>query len=114
MIVVDVEETGRRIKSLMIEKNISAIDIQKKLNLSVPYAVYKWLYGMCLPKIDHLVILADMFDVTMDDIVDDPYYLCHCDDDKTVEQNLRVALMTIGEINGVLMMANAMKEVLKA
>lgn len=49
----------------------------------------------------------------IDDIVDDPYYLCHCDDDKSVEQNLRVALMTIGEINGVLMMANAMKEVLK-
>lgn len=69
MIVVDVEGTGQRIKSLMEERNISAIDIQKRLNLSVPYGVYKWIYGMCLPKIDHLVILADMFDVTMDDIV---------------------------------------------
>ena len=47
----------------------------------------------------------------IDDIVDDPYYLC--DDKKSVEQNVRVALMTIGEINGVLMMAKAMKEVLK-
>lgn len=53
----------------MEERNISAIDIQKRLNLSVPYGVYKWLYGMSLPKIDHLVVLADMFDVTMDDIV---------------------------------------------
>jgi transcriptional regulator with XRE-family HTH domain len=69
MIVVDVEGTGQRIKSLMEEKNISAIDIQKRLNLSVSYGVYKWLYGMSLPKIDHLVILADMFGVTMDDIV---------------------------------------------
>ena len=69
MIVVDVEGTGKRIKSLMTEKNISAIDIQKRLNLSVSYGVYKWIYGMCLPKIDHLVILADMFDVGLDDIV---------------------------------------------
>ena len=69
MIVVDVEGTGQRIKSLMEERNISAIDIQKRLNLSVSYGVYKWLYGMSLPKIDHLVILADMFGVTMDDIV---------------------------------------------
>ncbi len=69
MIVVDVEETGKRIKSLMVENGMSAIDIQKRLNLSVSYSVYKWIYGMSLPKIDHLVILADMFDVTMDDIV---------------------------------------------
>lgn len=50
----------------------------------------------------------------IENIGDDPYYLCQCDDTKTVEQNFRIALMTIGEINGVLMMANAMKEVLKA
>lgn len=68
-VAVDVEETGKRIKSLMAENGMSAIDVQKKLNLSVPYGVYKWLYGMCLPKIDHLVILADMFDVTVDDII---------------------------------------------
>lgn len=68
-VVVDVEETGKRIKGLMIENGMSAIDVQKKLNLSVPYGVYKWLYGMSLPKIDHLVILADMFDVTMDEII---------------------------------------------
>ena len=69
MIVVDAEATGQRIRVLMAERNITVLDIQKKLNLSVSYSVYKWLYGMSLPKIDHLVILADMFGVTMDDIV---------------------------------------------
>ena len=53
----------------MVERNITVSDIQKRLNLSVSYGVYKWLYGMSLPKIDHLVILADMFGVTMDDII---------------------------------------------
>lgn len=69
MIVIDVEATGKQIKCLMTQNGVSAIDIQKRLNLSVPYGVYKWLWGMCLPTIDHLVILADMFGVTMDDIV---------------------------------------------
>lgn len=53
----------------MAERNITVLDIKKRLNLSVSYGVYKWLYGMSLPKIDHLVVLADMFGVTMDDIV---------------------------------------------
>lgn len=69
MIVVDAEATGQRIRTLMVERNITVLDIKKRLNLSVSYGVYKWLYGMSLPKIDHLVILADMFGVTMDDIV---------------------------------------------
>lgn len=68
-VTIDVEETGKRIKSLMVKNDISVIDIQKRLNLSVSYGVYKWIYGKCLPKIDHLVILADMFGVTVDDIV---------------------------------------------
>ena len=49
----------------------------------------------------------------IENFAEDPYYLCKCDDDKSVEQNFRIALMTMSEINGVLMMANAMKEVLK-
>jgi hypothetical protein len=43
----------------------------------------------------------------------DPYYLCSSDTDKTDEANFRMSLMTIGEANGVIAMANAMKEVLK-
>ena len=42
----------------------------------------------------------------------DPYYLCSSDTDKTDEANFRIAMM-IGEANGVIAMANAMKEVLK-
>ena len=49
----------------------------------------------------------------IENIGDDPYYLCRCEDDKSVEQNFRIAMMMIGEANGVIAMANAMKEVLK-
>ena len=44
----------------------------------------------------------------------DPYYLCSSEPDRTDEANFRIAMMMIGEANGVIAMANAMKEVLKA
>lgn len=50
----------------------------------------------------------------INEIVSDPYFLCHSDGKEPDEQNFRVALMTIGEISGVLEMAKTMKEVLKA
>ena len=36
---------------------------------STPQAIYKWIHGTTMPTVDNLVILAAMFDVTMDDIV---------------------------------------------
>ena len=36
---------------------------------STPQAIYKWIHGTALPSIDNLVILADMLNVTMDEIV---------------------------------------------
>lgn len=44
----------------------------------------------------------------------DPYYLCNSETDRTDEANFRIAMMMIGEANGIIAMANAMKEVLKA
>jgi hypothetical protein len=44
----------------------------------------------------------------------DSYYLCSSETDRTDEANFRIAMMMIGEANGVIAMANAMKEVLKA
>ena len=69
MIVVDPEGTGKRIRGYMNEHDMSVIDLRERLNLSASQSIYHWLCGMSLPKIDHLVILADMFGVTMDDIV---------------------------------------------
>lgn len=43
----------------------------------------------------------------------DPYYLCSSETDRPDEANFRIAMMMIGEANGVIAMANAMKEVLK-
>ena len=36
---------------------------------TTPQAIYKWIHGTAMPTIDNMVILARMFDVTVDDII---------------------------------------------
>ena len=48
---------------------MSVRDMQMVFGFSTPQAIYKWIHGTTMPTIDNLVILAAMFDVTMDDIV---------------------------------------------
>ena len=50
------------------------VDVRKKepqvrKGKATPQAIYKWIHGTSMPTIDNLVILAAIFDVTMDDIV---------------------------------------------
>lgn len=50
----------------------------------------------------------------IDDILADPYPWCYTDEsDAKKEETRNCMLMSMGEINGVLAMAKAMKEVLK-
>lgn len=50
----------------------------------------------------------------IDDILTDPYSWCYHDKDKDDgEETFNCMLMSMGEINGVLAMVKAMKEVLK-
>ena len=48
---------------------MSVRDMQMVFGFSTPQAIYKWIHGTTMPTVDNLVILAAMFDVTMDDIV---------------------------------------------
>ena len=44
-------------------------DLQEKLELASPQAIYKWQRGDTIPTIDNLIILADVFGVSIDDII---------------------------------------------
>ena len=66
--VINVKATGNNIERLRTEYGISYKDIQYACGVSFQ-AVYKWMRGVNLPSIDHLVILADMLDVTVDDLL---------------------------------------------
>ena len=66
---VNIIKTGENIKFLMRSSDLSVKAIQEILGFSTPQAVYKWFRGQSLPTIDNLVILADLFGCTIDDIL---------------------------------------------
>lgn len=60
--------TGSNLRKIMDEKDISVMDISNRLDISVS-AIYHWFYGISLPTIDNLVIVARLLGVTVDDIL---------------------------------------------
>ena len=69
MPTINVEETGMQIDMLIHESEYSVRDISEKLGFETPQAVYKWMQGKTLPKLDNLVALAAILDVSIDDIL---------------------------------------------
>lgn len=63
------KETGERIKQLLGEKGYTVRDIQGACGFENPQAVYKWITGKSLPSIDNLIILARVFNTSIEDIL---------------------------------------------
>ena len=61
--------TGQNINRLRVAAGLSVRDMQMIFGFATPQAIYKWFHGTALPTIDNLVILADVLDVTMDEII---------------------------------------------
>lgn len=66
---VDMAGTGKRITALRKDRNLTVKDLQNLLGFNTPQAIFKWQRGDSLPSLDNLVILADLFEVTISDIV---------------------------------------------
>ena len=69
MPTIDMQATGRNIKDKMTAKGMTVTDVQDIFGFNTPQAIFKWLRGATLPTIDNLVILANIFGTTMDDII---------------------------------------------
>lgn len=67
--VINTTETSVRIKECRLRAGYSVREIQNFLNFSSPEAVYAYEKGKYLPSIDNLIILADVFDVKVDDLI---------------------------------------------
>lgn len=68
-ITPDLKETGQRLKQLFEQNGMSVRDVQELLELESVQSVYKWLWGLSMPSIDHLLMIAALFHTTLDDIV---------------------------------------------
>ena len=69
MPTIDMAATGLRIKELRDRAGMSTKDIAEVFGFQNPTAVFKWMKGTSLPTVDNLVILADLFGVTIEDIL---------------------------------------------
>lgn len=67
--VIDLPMTGAKIDLLRKKANLSVKDIQEVFGFESPQAIYKWINGRNLPTVDNLIILAEIFNVTVDDIL---------------------------------------------
>ncbi|MCR4890925.1 MAG: helix-turn-helix domain-containing protein [Lachnospiraceae bacterium] len=67
--IIDMEETGRRIRLIMELRGLTVRDIQKFLGLSYPQGVYNWFGGRNLPTIDNLYGLSELLQVPLDYLI---------------------------------------------
>ena len=65
---INTVETGRNIRRLRRDRGLSIQDVQNALLVN-RQTVFKWQRGDTLPTLDNLVILAELFNVKLDDIV---------------------------------------------
>lgn len=66
---IDMVATGSNIKQIMKQKGISIVQMQKAFGFNTPQAIYKWFRGDAMPTIDNMVILAAIFDTTIDQLI---------------------------------------------
>lgn len=66
---VDMTTTGENILRLRKRAGLSVVDLNKVFGFTNLNAIYKWQNGKCLPTIDNLIILADLLNVTVDEII---------------------------------------------
>lgn len=67
--VLDLEATGSKIKTIMKQRGVSPRQLQLIMDFPYIQTVYNWFAGKNMPSLDNLVVLAQILDVTMDDLI---------------------------------------------
>jgi len=66
---IDLTATGIRITELRQQIGLTVRDLQDIFGFNTPQAIYRWQRGLTLPTLDNLVVLAAVFDTTLDAII---------------------------------------------
>lgn len=67
--VINMKETGRKIRRIMDNNGVNVNDVQDGLNLASKASIYFWLNGRNVPSVDNLVALAYLLNVRIDDLL---------------------------------------------
>lgn len=66
---INMAATGQNIVRLREEAGLSVKELQDIFGFTTPQAIYKWQHGVSMPSIDNLVVLAVVFQVSLEDIL---------------------------------------------
>ena len=69
MPTIDMVATGANIKAMVKQNNMKITDVQDIFGFNTPQAIFKWFRGDAMPTIDNMVILATVFNTTIDNII---------------------------------------------
>ena len=69
MPTINMIATGKNIKNMMTARGMKTKDIQTAFGFNTPQAIFKWFRGDSITTVDNLVVLAKLFDTTMDNII---------------------------------------------
>ncbi len=69
MPVIDMTATGQNIARLRRNAGMTVRDLQAIFGFANPQAIYKWQRGEAMPMLDNMIVLAAVFDVTVDEIL---------------------------------------------
>ena len=69
--VIDLQETGKRIRALRKERHLSVRTVCEFMGGISQQAVYKWEAGICLPSRDNMYALSKLFQVSINDMIEE-------------------------------------------
>ena len=69
MPVIDMTATGMNIARLRKNAGMTVRDLQAIFGFANPQAIYKWQRGEAMPTLDNMIVLAAVFNVTVDEIL---------------------------------------------
>jgi len=93
----DMNEVGRRISAARKEKNMTQMELADQLNISFQ-AVSNWERGVSMPDISKLPELAELFGMSVDELLGQPSPLISGIVSEPVEEYLKDHKVTIHEV----------------
>ena len=67
--VIDPWKTGQKIRRMIKERKLTVEQVRDRIELESVQAMYKWFRGECCPKIDNLLALSRLLNVSIDSMI---------------------------------------------
>ena len=68
-IQINMIATGHNISRMRKEKGITIKQIQEQMGFNTPQAIYKWQNGSTLPSLENLIVLAELFNTSIEELI---------------------------------------------